>query len=565
MGPRGKSPRRWKILAGLVLSLIIAGLILPGQSMAATYSILGYSLSYGNVASDATITASSQNTYTGQTALKAADGLAVGYPGDYTKEWATAGGRTGSWIKFAWSNTQTVSRITLYDRPNTSDQITSATVSFSDGSSVATGALPNDGSPMMVSFGSRQVTWAKITVTGVSKTTRNIGLSEAQIWGMVDGGSSTTTTSNPSTTTTLAPVTTTTTVTSTTTPSTTTTSVTTSTVAPTTSTTVPSTTSTTVPAVTGGTGRVIRVTSSLQAALSSAVAGDSIYVPSGTWTGSTNLSNRHDLTIYGDGAASIVGVFDIINCSNIVIHDLTIKDSYTTDWTPGICITQSLAGGHFYNLTFIGMGHSCINAAGPTGSWDPVITNVEVDHCTAPGPIGEYGFYVGRGCSNWNLHDNSIGQCVGKTTPPHQFYIQDSTHIKVEDNYSYGTTASNGFAYKAAVGDGGQGHSYDIQFNRNTSQGCYGGLWLVATEGVTATGNNFLSCTNQAVQFWANNENITLQDNTMTSSLYGIYFATDGSWSSNIRLVNNNVTAPIRLSLNGGPSSMIIESSGNSF
>ena len=41
----------------------------------------------------ATATASSQNTSTSQTAAKAIDGVAGGYPGDHTTEWATIGGR----------------------------------------------------------------------------------------------------------------------------------------------------------------------------------------------------------------------------------------------------------------------------------------------------------------------------------------------------------------------------------------------------------------------------------------------------------------------------------------
>jgi parallel beta-helix repeat protein len=299
--------------------------------------------------------------------------------------------------------------------------------------------------------------------------------------------------------------------------------------------------------------------------VNAASSGDTIYVPAGTWSGSTTISGKSNLTIYGAGASSIVGVFDIVRSSNIVIHDLTIKDSYSNDWVPGICISESLATAHFYNLTFVGMGHSCINAAGPANSWTPVITNVEVDHCTATGPIGEYGFYVGRGCSNWNLHHNSIGQCVGKTTPPHQYYIQDSTNIVVADNYSYGTTASNGFAYKVGIDSFGGGHSYGVQFLRNISEGCYGGLWLVATRDVVAEGNSFLNCTNQGVQFWADNQNITLRNNTVTSSLYGIKFATDAAWSSGVHLIGNTATAPVKLDLGGGPSSMIVESSGNSW
>jgi uncharacterized repeat protein (TIGR02543 family) len=42
-----------------------------------------------NIAPLATVTASTQNTSTKQTAVKAVDGVIDGYPGDYTKEWAS--------------------------------------------------------------------------------------------------------------------------------------------------------------------------------------------------------------------------------------------------------------------------------------------------------------------------------------------------------------------------------------------------------------------------------------------------------------------------------------------
>ncbi len=86
-----------------------------------------------NVAGQATVTASSQNTSTQQTAAKAVDGVIDGYPGDYTKEWATIGGGAGSWLKLVWSSPQTLTQVVLYDRPNLDDQITAATLTWSDG------------------------------------------------------------------------------------------------------------------------------------------------------------------------------------------------------------------------------------------------------------------------------------------------------------------------------------------------------------------------------------------------------------------------------------------------
>jgi len=74
-----------------------------------------------NVAPSATVTASSQNTANGQLAVKAVDGVIDGYPGDYTREWATTGQGAGAWIQLTWAYPYVVDRVMLYDRPNGSD------------------------------------------------------------------------------------------------------------------------------------------------------------------------------------------------------------------------------------------------------------------------------------------------------------------------------------------------------------------------------------------------------------------------------------------------------------
>ncbi len=75
---------------------------------------------------------------------------AIKEPGDYTKEWATNGGGAGSWLKLTWSSPVTLATIVLFDRPNLNDQITSATLTFSNGTQIPVGALPNDGSALTV-------------------------------------------------------------------------------------------------------------------------------------------------------------------------------------------------------------------------------------------------------------------------------------------------------------------------------------------------------------------------------------------------------------------------------
>ena len=73
----------------------------------------------------------------------------------------------------------------LFDRPNTNDQITSGTLTFSDGTSVTFGALPNAGTTGLTVTLPKAVntTTLKMTVTGVSSTTLNVGLSEIQAFG----------------------------------------------------------------------------------------------------------------------------------------------------------------------------------------------------------------------------------------------------------------------------------------------------------------------------------------------------------------------------------------------
>ena len=66
-----------------------------------------------DLAMAATATASSENTAYGQTAAKAIDGVVDGYPGDYTKEWATNGGGAGSWLELTWSSPVTLATIVL--------------------------------------------------------------------------------------------------------------------------------------------------------------------------------------------------------------------------------------------------------------------------------------------------------------------------------------------------------------------------------------------------------------------------------------------------------------------
>ncbi len=114
----------------------------------------------------------------------AIDGVISGYPTNPFAEWSSNGERAGAWLQLSWGGSYTLDHVVLYDRPNSDDQITSGHLTFSDGSTVAFGALPNSGSTgLTVSFPARATTSLRVTVDGASSTTLNVGLSELEAWG----------------------------------------------------------------------------------------------------------------------------------------------------------------------------------------------------------------------------------------------------------------------------------------------------------------------------------------------------------------------------------------------
>ena len=165
--------------ATLIFQLVVS----DGQNTSSPATVtVTVAASNTDLALSATATASSQNTSTGQTAAKAIDGVIDGYPGDYSREWATSGGGAGSWLKLTWASAQTFDAIVLYDRPNASDQITGGNIQFSDGSSITVGTLPNDGSAYTLTFAAKTATSLQLNITSVSATTQNVGLAEIQVY-----------------------------------------------------------------------------------------------------------------------------------------------------------------------------------------------------------------------------------------------------------------------------------------------------------------------------------------------------------------------------------------------
>ncbi|WP_312336602.1 DUF7402 domain-containing protein [Anaerospora hongkongensis] len=135
---------------------------------------------FSNIALLASVRVSSENLATDQLGCKVIDGISEGYPRFPKNEWASLGETAGAWIQLNWSQAHNVNKIVLYDRPNLKDNIISATLSFSDGTWIDTGPLPNNGSSYEILFAPKSINWVKLTVT--KATGENVGLSEFEVY-----------------------------------------------------------------------------------------------------------------------------------------------------------------------------------------------------------------------------------------------------------------------------------------------------------------------------------------------------------------------------------------------
>jgi hypothetical protein len=134
-----------------------------------------------NIAPDATLTVSS--IHPDYAAAGAVDGAVDGFPADIHREWASRGEQDTAMLRLTWSKPQTIDRVWLFDRPNDLDQITAGMLVFSDGTTLTTGALPDDAKKgLEVAFPPKPVTWVAFLVTGCKKGSPHIGLSEIAVF-----------------------------------------------------------------------------------------------------------------------------------------------------------------------------------------------------------------------------------------------------------------------------------------------------------------------------------------------------------------------------------------------
>ena len=144
-----------------------------GRKDAVSFDTAEMAYSLGNLALDAK---PSTNKGRGENAV---DGVADGAPAHEDNEWSVPHGTPQAWIKLTWPQPIKAMRILLYDLPNPDDQVLAGKLTFSDGSSLNVGALPNDGkTPANLTFPEKQITWVRFDITQSSPTTKGAGIAE---------------------------------------------------------------------------------------------------------------------------------------------------------------------------------------------------------------------------------------------------------------------------------------------------------------------------------------------------------------------------------------------------
>lgn len=134
-----------------------------------------------DLAVTAQVSASSENSAGGQGAAKAVDGAIAGAPAEPVKEWVTLNQLSGAWIQLNWPSPVRIAQVNLYDRPDANENVVSGTLTFSDSTSIAVGALPANGRVLPVTFAPKTVSWVRFTVNQAVGTAT--GLSEFQVLG----------------------------------------------------------------------------------------------------------------------------------------------------------------------------------------------------------------------------------------------------------------------------------------------------------------------------------------------------------------------------------------------
>jgi len=127
---------------------------------------------YKNIASTATVTASSQSfIYL----------MKYATDGNLNTKWIS--NEQKPWIQYNWNTKKTTNKIILRGLTDVT-QILAGELSFSDGSSITTGELPDNAAPYTIPFDTKSIDWVKFEVTDAEGNKQ--GLTEFEIYEFYD-------------------------------------------------------------------------------------------------------------------------------------------------------------------------------------------------------------------------------------------------------------------------------------------------------------------------------------------------------------------------------------------
>ena len=84
------------------------------------------------------------------------------------------------WIRLDWERERSVSKVILYDRPSLDAHTPGGVLTFSDGSRISVTAIPDDGSPKVVEFPEKRISWMRFDPSDAVGS--YIGLSEIEVF-----------------------------------------------------------------------------------------------------------------------------------------------------------------------------------------------------------------------------------------------------------------------------------------------------------------------------------------------------------------------------------------------
>ena len=96
-------------------------------------------------------------------------------------EWRS-GDEAEPWVELTWPGPVVVDRINLYDLVGTSNHLLNGTITFSNGTDMETGSLPDDGSKKELQFAPREITSLKLDITSATGVS---GLAEIEVFDTV--------------------------------------------------------------------------------------------------------------------------------------------------------------------------------------------------------------------------------------------------------------------------------------------------------------------------------------------------------------------------------------------